>query len=392
MLSLLIVFAVATAASLVLTPLARRCALRFHLLDAPDGQRKRQRQAVPLGGGVALFLSLAIGCGAAGGIASPFPFVLLTAAGLLSLLGCADDRWALKPRWKLLGQMAATIPLLWTGDWPRHVLLAGHEFDIGAWGLPLTWLWLLAGINALNFLDGIDGLCGLGGLALTSTAAALAAGVGQFHLLPTAAALAGAICGVLAFNLPPARIYLGDSGSMVIGLCVAYLAWRAPAPLPGTCELTCSVTLLAVPLIDVLLAVLRRGLRGEAVWSPDRGHLHHVLLERGLTLRQSLGLLSGLCLATGGLAWAASFWQQDAIAWIALPTLFAGLVHYRVCGHREWSLTKVAAWQGFAAIGIPRLLAPLSPSPHSQRGALEANLPHDILPLAANRAPLRDAA
>jgi hypothetical protein len=149
---------------------------------------------------------------------------------------------------------------------------------------------------------------------------------------------------------------------------------------------------MGVPLLDVLLAVIRRGLRGRAVWSPDRGHLHHCLLERGLTVGQGLGLLGGLCLLTGAIATAAACWRQESIAWIGLPALLAVLIRARICGHHEWALLKAAAGQTLKTACRPLLLEPPPQHAHSRLAVLDSDLPHDILPLAANRATLRDAA
>jgi len=364
----LISFAIAAATSSLLTPLVGLGARRLAVLDHPDGGRKRQANPVPLGGGVAVFLSLLVACllGSAWGGIAPLPVALLCSGGLVCAVGCWDDLRGLRPLWKLLGQAVALLPLLFAGYWPEVIAIGGRSFDVGVLGLPLTVFGMLAVMNAVNFLDGMDGLCGLAGVTIAVAAALLGLGTGHAAILLPAGALAGAVCGFLLHNLPPARIYLGDSGSLLLGLWLAYLATSAPVETTSELAVTPTLLLLALPLLDLVLAIARRLLRGLPVWSADREHLHHSLLGRGLSIRQTLLLLGGVSLCYAALAWSSVFFGSDWSAWTAAAVLFAALVQARLIGHGEWSLVKEAAIRLLPQVMPLRRSTPL----HTQHLAL----------------------
>lgn len=342
------VFAVTLAASLLLTPIARLLALRLGAVDHPDGKRKLQKLPVPLWGGLAVYISLLLGLWVAqqgaivggealGNLAS----VLMAAAGLVCLAGCIDDTWDLNPRFKLLMQIVSALPVVLAGHAIDRIVLFGYPIELGWLGIPLTVCWLVGCINALNLLDGMDGLASTVGLSTAAIVAIIATAMGHDHVAVIAIALAGALAGFLAYNLPPASIYLGDSGSMVIGLVVGVLGIQSSLKTTATLAITAPAVVMSIPMLDTVLAIIRRKLSGRRFDVADRGHIHHRLLERGLTTWQALCVIGALCLATGAAATASTLLRNDALAWITTFTLVILLVKLRAFGHHELALIKL---------------------------------------------------
>jgi UDP-GlcNAc:undecaprenyl-phosphate GlcNAc-1-phosphate transferase len=287
---------------LLLTPLTRYWSMRLGLVDRPDQKRKLHPCAVPRTGGVPILLSYCMAYGlalmlplsASGMIASHRATIdrLLPPVALIFLTGLADDWLGLKPWQKLIGQMAAAV---WAYQAGVRILGVG-DHALAPWcGLFLTVGWLVLCSNAFNLIDGVDGLAA--GVGLTATLTMLVAGLlhGDFMLAIATAPLAGCLIGFLCYNFNPASIFLGDSGSLLIGFLLgAYgIIWsQTSATMVG---LAAPAMAIALPLLEVCLSVLRRFLSGEPIFAGDRGHIHHRLLERGFTPRRVALLLYGGC-------------------------------------------------------------------------------------------------
>lgn len=342
-------FLPAMAASLLLTPFARLLAVRLGAVDRPDGKRKLHKQPVPLLGGVAVYLALLLGLVVANRLAptSTEPLLRLSivtalAAGFVCLLGCIDDRYDLSARFKLLLQIASVLPIVLAGCSVTRIVAFGQPIDLGWLGVPLTVFWLVGCINALNLLDGMDGLASAVGVATCAMLAIIASATGHPHVALVAMVLAGALTGFLAYNLPPASIYLGDSGSMVIGLVVGMLGIQGAMKTSATLSITAPAVVMSIPLLDTMLAFLRRKLTGQPFHAADRGHIHHRLLDRGLSNWQALCIIGALCLATGAAATASTILRNDLIAWATVLSLVAWLVWTKAFGHYELSLVKLS--------------------------------------------------
>lgn len=350
-------FFVAVASALALTPVARLLALSFGALDRPDGLRKLQRAPVPLWGGAAVYGALVLGLLAArqvGFLRSSelvqLSDALIAAAGFVCIMGAIDDSWDLNPRFKLLVQCVGALPVVCTGYYVERFVAFGHPVELGWLGAPLTVVWLVGCINALNFLDGMDGLASVVGLSTAAMLALIAHNCGHDHVAVIALVLAGALAGFVAFNLPPAGIYLGDSGSMVIGLTVGILGMQGAMKTTATLSITAPVVVMTVPILDTVMAVLRRRLTGRAFDSADRGHIHHKLLERGLTNWQALCIVGALCLTTGAAATAATILRNDALAWITALCLVLVLVRTRAFAYDELRLLKHALLRAYRRV------------------------------------------
>jgi len=291
--------------TLALTPLVRNLAVRLGWVDHPDRRRKLHLSPVPRAGGVAIILAY----GASFAIlwvsplqggnlverALPFVWKLVPAAVLVFLIGLLDDLVGLKPWQKLAGQLAASGMALWAGVWIQGV--AGYTMP--PWlSCVITVVWLIGCTNAFNLIDGVDGLATGVGLFATLTTMIAALFYGHYALALATAPLAGSLLGFLRFNFNPASIFLGDCGSLWIGFllgCYGVFWSQKSATLLG---MTAPLMALSVPLLDTGVAVFRRMLRRQPLFAADRNHIHHRLLDRGLTPRRVVLLLYGVaCLA-----------------------------------------------------------------------------------------------
>ncbi len=318
------VFAGACAISFALTLAMRRIAPRIGLVDRPDGFRKLHQRATPLGGGVAVFLA-STGLVAAIRILptplraelredTPNLWPLFAAAFVVVFLGTWDDLVGLRGRQKLFGQLVAASILVAGGLWIDRVQLFGVQVELGLLGLALALFWLLGAINAVNLLDGLDGLATVLGIILSAATALIAAVCGHLGIAIIAVAFAGSLAGFLWWNLPPASIFLGDAGSMLIGLTVCTLAIAGSFKGPGTVLLAAPLAVWTIPVFDSAVAILRRRLTGRSVYTTDRGHLHHRLLDRFGSSPRVLVLVALVCLVTSAGALLSVFYGNDLVA------------------------------------------------------------------------------
>lgn len=294
------------ALSFLLSPLVRTFCSRFGLVDQP-GDRKVHQHPIPRAGGIAVALSYVgayailslIGLNGSNILWSARTDIwhLMPAAVSIFVIGLVDDLRGLNPRNKLIGQVGASILAYSAG---LHISgIGGYQLPHW-WSLPLTIGWLLLCTNAVNLIDGIDGLASGIGLFATTTIVLAALMQNNIPLAIAVVPLAGALLGFLRYNFNPATIFLGDSGSLFIGFllgCYGILWSQKSATIIG---MTAPLMALAIPLLDTSLAVVRRYLHNKPIFTADRGHIHHRLLDRGLTPRK-VALLLYACCAVGAL-------------------------------------------------------------------------------------------
>lgn len=313
----LILMAIAALLAYVATPAMRHLAFRTGAVTAVRA-RDVHTTPTPRLGGVAIFLGIASGIVFASAI--PFldpvfgafkaPWAVLAGAALVCALGIADDIYDLDWMAKLAGQVLAALIMAWGGVQLVTFPIAGLTIGSPYVSLIVTVVVVVVAINAVNFVDGLDGLAAgmvaIGGLAFFTYTYILArsASPGDYSSLATLilAVLVGACIGFLPHNVHPARIFMGDSGSMVLGLTIAAAAIivtgqidpevvsereRIPAFIP----IVLPLMVVAVPLIDMFLAVIRRMLKGQSPFAPDAHHLHHVLLRHGHSHRWAVGVM-----------------------------------------------------------------------------------------------------
>lgn len=338
----------AAAISYGLTHVARAVAFRWNLLDRPDNSRKNHLEPTPVLGGLSIYLTILlmlgiVGSGGAGWIGPgselrQFCQYLVISSGLLCLLGLWDDRFGLRARDKFLLQLLACLPFVLGVRQVETVHVLGMQFSLGWTGFLFTLLWLVSCTNAINLTDGMDGLAATVSLVicLALTVHALMQGDVPLALLP--AITSCSILGFLLHNLPPARIFLGDSGSLTIGFLVGALSIEGHLKTTTGLALVAPVVLVSIPAFDTLIAILRRKLNGRGIGEGDRQHFHHCLQQRGLSRGQSLAVIAVLSslMAAGTLL--SAWYQSDVYALATCLTVLATLILTRVFGHDELSL------------------------------------------------------
>ncbi|MEW6059472.1 MAG: MraY family glycosyltransferase [Actinomycetota bacterium] len=311
----LVVFAVSAGACFLATPLVRWLSTRLGWIDHPS-DRKVHPKPTPTAGGLAIFLGLAVGLG----VSRLIPFLadlhkttsdLTTAllAGLVILgVGIIDDVRGLTPLGKLAGQVLAAGVLVLLGVQLLYFYFPGQGTLVlsSELAVPLTVLWVVAMVNAVNLIDGLDGLAAgvvaIGGIAFFAYMyRSPGGGADPSTAALVSAAVAGAAVGFLPWNFHPAKVFMGDSGAMLLGLMMAVATisgvGRNPYPPTGgdlaaiAIPVVVPLLVLAVPLLDVLLAIVRRMRRGLGIAHADKEHIHHRLLDIGHSHRQAVLLM-----------------------------------------------------------------------------------------------------
>jgi len=310
-------FVAAAVLSLLLTPLVRRASMRMGTIDEPNHRRVNETP-VPRGGGIAVavaFLSVAVGVIVINARLDVVPVprsldageltALLLGGAVAVALGAFDDALQLRARWQLGGQLLLGVIAVLAGIsvtflnnpfGPGFILLDG-PFAVG-----FTMLWVIGMINSINFIDGLDGLSS--GIALIAAATLGLISVTTSQNQPFVGilcfGLAGALLGFLRWNFHPASIFIGTSGVMFVGYTLALLS------IIGTAKVAVALLVLGVPIIDTFWIIVRRLATGRSPFTPDRGHIHHRLLDLGLTHGQTVLVIYALCLALAVLSFVLS--------------------------------------------------------------------------------------
>ncbi len=326
----LIAFSIAGMASYIVTPLTSRVALRFGILDHPNTSAKAHPSAVPYLGGIAIFVGLIAGASLLlflGDYSATLPRTLgmgIAIAIALGIIGVVDDIRSLPRSLRLIAQVLAGI-----GAWSLGFRVEALGTD---WAnIAVTVIWIVGITNAFNLLDNMDGLsAGLAGIGALSFA--VIGGVqGLYVVTVVAAALAGAAGGFLAHNRHPAKIFMGDAGSLFLGFLLAILGIELRFENLQTVTFLVPVVVLGIPIFDTTLVVISRLLHSRSVFEGGRDHISHRLVRIGLPVRAAVGLMYLSQLGLGWLGLTISL-ADAQIAWmllafvIALGILLGGLL------------------------------------------------------------------
>lgn len=299
-------FTAALLLSLILTRCIRDTALQRGWVAVPSSHHIH-RGPIPRLGGVAIFISFVTVTAMltmtsqqllTGFTTQTLPWLIVPAV-IVFLLGLYDDVYSARPSLKFAVQALAASVLFFggVGRFNLPVILGLPELEWLA--LPLTILWVLWITNAFNLIDGLDGLAAGSTLFSMLTLFALSVISGNQGVTLLALTLAGAIIGFLKFNFNPASIFLGDCGSMFLGFMLSALALTGSQKTPTMITVAIPIVCFGLPILDTTLSVLRRYLSGQPLFSADREHIHHKLMERGLTHRQVVILLYGVSALCG---------------------------------------------------------------------------------------------
>ncbi|CAM3619637.1 MraY family glycosyltransferase [Hydrogenibacillus schlegelii] len=294
MLYYLALAAIAFGVTFVATPLVRRLAFAVGAVDVPDA-RKVHRGVMPRLGGLAIFLGFLAGVGWLSAGFAEIGAALLGGV-IVVLTGALDDRFGLSPLVKLIGQMLAAAVVIAAGIRMEFIHLpfaAEKTLEFGLLAVPITLFWIVGVTNAINLIDGLDGLAAGVTAIAAATMFVLSLQLGNVPAALMAAALVGSLAAFLIFNFHPAKIFMGDSGSLFLGYMMAVMALLGFKQVALTSFIV-PLLVLAVPLSDTLFAIVRRMLNGQSIAAPDKRHLHHALLAVGLSHRQAVLAIYGL--------------------------------------------------------------------------------------------------
>ncbi len=287
-----ITFIIPILLSLILTPFVRRLAFRLNIVDHPN-DRKVHKKVMPYLGGVAIYISFALSYLVTSRLTDFESTIIgnsILIGGLIIVLtGSIDDAKDIRPKWKLLGQIIAAILPIYYGLTINEISLPFMEEGVyvGWFGIAITFLWIVGMTNAVNFIDGLDGLAS--GVSAISFGALFVVSMllGNVMLAFTSLLLIGAIIGFLPYNFYPARIFMGDSGSMFLGYTLALMSLLELKQVTLVSFLV-PIMILGIPLMDTFYAMIRRKLKGVPISSPDKNHLHHRFLHLGFSHRTSV--------------------------------------------------------------------------------------------------------
>ncbi len=307
---LLVTILVAWLATDLLIPFVTKAAYKLGRVDEPDA-RKVHTVPIPRLGGIAIFLGFCIAV-ATIELLTPGPLFprtgpfmgLLVGGGLIFLLGIVDDLKPLPAKFKFLVQIGAAAVAVYLGV---RIEVLSNPFG-GMFILPvylvygLTVFWLVGITNTINLIDGLDGLAGGVTLIAASTTALIAIQTRQPALALLSLALVGSTIGFLRYNWNPAKIFMGDSGSLFLGFTLAAISVVGLLKVAATAALLVPILILGVPIFDTAFAIIRRALQRRPIFSPDRGHLHHRLLGLGFSQRRAVLIIYAICLLLGGTA------------------------------------------------------------------------------------------
>lgn len=305
--SIFIVLALAVAflISFSTTPAVIALANRIKAIDVPKDERRVHKKPIPLIGGLAIFYGFVISVLCFAVIDRPTMGILIGAT-IMVTVGVIDDMRDLNAKIKLLFQILSALIVVYFGIEVQYIAnplanwIGPQYINLGLWSIPLTVVWIVGVTNAVNLIDGLDGLA-VGVSSIASVALLSLTIISQnLNVAIIIAALAGAGFGFLPYNFNPAKIFMGDTGSTFLGFVLACISIQGLMKMYAIISFAVPVLILGLPIFDTVFAILRRIAKKKPIMSPDRGHLHHRLIDMGFSQRQTVTILytltSLLCL------------------------------------------------------------------------------------------------
>ena len=284
--------------SILITPLIKKFALVIGATDQPN-KRKVHQIIMPRLGGLAIFISFMTGILILKPVNASSSAILIGCL-IIVITGICDDMFELSAKYKLIGQLAAALTVVFLGD--LQVIFInlpfGGQLEFGFLSVPFTILWIVGITNAINLIDGLDGLAaGVSSIALI-TISGMALIQGNFYVVSVGLILLASTLGFLIYNFHPASIFMGDTGALFLGFIISVLS------LLGFKNVTfisfvIPVIILGVPISDTIFAILRRIINKKPLSAPDKSHLHHCMLRIGFTHRQTVLLIYAMAALFG---------------------------------------------------------------------------------------------
>lgn len=324
MLEYVVPFVIALIVSYALTPSVKKLAIKVGAIDRPDA-RKVHTHVIPRLGGLAIYIGF-VAAVAGASIVNDVPIRqellgLLLGCTAIVAVGIWDDICNIPAKVKLVGQIvAAAIPVAFgiQIEWltnPFGTLVVLPEFI----AVPITIFWIIGFTNTVNLIDGLDGLAA--GVAFIASISMFLLAYTMNQVLPAMiiVAMAGAALGFLQYNFNPAKIFMGDTGSMLLGYTLSVAAVLGLVKTAATVALVVPVIALGLPILDTLFAIIRRKMSGVPIFQPDKGHLHHRLLALGMTQKQAVLVMYCVSILLGAVAlFVASVGYQTGIVTVVI--------------------------------------------------------------------------
>ena len=300
---LLLAIAVAFVIAFASTPIVKSFAVKVGAMDVPRDERRVHDHPIPRMGGMAIFLGFLLSVVLFADITKQVQGILIGAV-IIVATGVIDDIISLRYWVKLIAQIAAAAVAVAHGV-VIEVLMNPNIFSenealvLGFLSVPITIIWIVGITNSVNLIDGLDGLaCGVSSISsVTMLVAALMMGEGNVAVM--LAALVGACIGFIPYNFNPAKIFMGDTGALLLGYVLATVSVMSMFKFYAIISFVVPILALALPLFDTLFAIIRRLLKGQNPMTPDRGHLHHRLIDMGLSQKQAVAVLYSLSAMLG---------------------------------------------------------------------------------------------
>lgn len=292
--------------SLILTPIIKKFAVYINAIDIPKDNRRIHKKPIPLLGGLAIYLSFAITLFIKVGPIRHTEMGIILGATIIVIGGFIDDIKEIGPIYKLLFQLTSAIVLIIFGvkiSVITNPCSNSYPFlSMGYFSIPITILWIVGITNAINLIDGLDGLAA--GVALISSVTIFVIALlnGRMEAAALTAILSGALLGFLPFNFNPASIFMGDTGSQLLGFLLSAISIEGAIKSATAFAIAVPILAMGLPIYDTIFAMIRRKVNGKPIMQADRGHLHHRLLDMGLTQRQAVIVMYFISAVLGGIA------------------------------------------------------------------------------------------
>jgi UDP-GlcNAc:undecaprenyl-phosphate GlcNAc-1-phosphate transferase len=301
----IIALIIALSVAFLATPLVIRLAKLVGAIDVPRDNRRVHKVPTPRLGGLAIFLGFMVALYYREGF-KPEMFGILTGASIIVTLGFFDDMKPLPAKFKLIVQIIAAAIVIQSGvkiNWvtnPLYFMFPGIPYiHFGIWSYPLTLVWIVGVTNAINLVDGLDGLAA--GISAISAVTLLIAAMstGQELAAFLAAILAASTLGFLPYNFNPAKIFMGDTGALFLGFMLSVISVTGALKSAAALSILIPIFAIGLPIFDTLFAMVRRALSGKSMMEADKGHLHHRLLEAGMSQKQAVLTLYSISAVLG---------------------------------------------------------------------------------------------
>ena len=291
----LLALVLAGVVSFATTPLVKALSVKVGAIDVPRDGRRMHDHPIPRMGGLAIFLGFIISVLLLMPLDQPKQGMLLGAV-IIVVLGIFDDIYALSAKLKFVVQIAAACVAVFSGNRIEvlsnpNIFSSNPYWELGVLSVPVTIIWIVALTNAVNLIDGLDGLaCGVSTIS-SMTMLVIALTVAEPEVALLMAALSGGCIGFLPYNLNPAKIFMGDTGSTFLGFILAVVSIQGLFKSYAIISFAVPFLMLGLPIFDTCFAIFRRVSHGQSPMAPDRGHIHHRLIDMGFSQKQAVAVL-----------------------------------------------------------------------------------------------------